>query len=111
MNAERSIIRGLVPVSEVVAYIASDCYLDKRASAVYLSVSVRTLEGLPELRRYRIGKGVRYRRSELDAWMARHAEEPRRPAEKAGGLRGLLDQAKKRALEEEKNQQTVGQEI
>ena len=88
-------------MSEVLVYLAGDRYLDKRETAAYLSVSVRTLEGLPGLRRYRLNKAVRYRRSELDAWMQAHAETRESTPAPVGGLRGLLQASKKRALKEE----------
>jgi hypothetical protein len=103
-------LSGLINIDEVLPYLLSDCYLSKRAAAGYISISVRTLEGLPNLRRYRVGKVVRYRRSELDAWMKAHVEAPGKKIEKLSGLRGLLTQAKKRALEQEADNQTGGQE-
>jgi predicted DNA-binding transcriptional regulator AlpA len=52
----------------------SDHYLDKRKAAEYLDISVRTLEGHRSMPRFRLGKKVLYRCSEIDDWMAQHRD-------------------------------------
>ena len=98
-------------VSETVAGADVTGYLSKRAAAAYLSISLRTLEHLPGLRRYRVGRMVRYRQTEIDAWMAQHAEPARTEAKRESrGLRDLAQQARRRALMAETNTITGGQE-
>lgn len=67
----------VVPVTEIMSYLRQDGYLDKVAAAEYLGVSVRTLEGwMDRLPRYRPGGKSLFRKSELDAFMERHREQP-----------------------------------
>lgn len=102
MKPEAAMIRSVVPVSEVLAFLAGDSYLPKRAAAKYLGMSPRKLEGLPGIERYRVGGMLYFRRSALDRFMQAHSETKEAKAEPADGLRGLLQAAKKRALAEEK---------
>ena len=68
----------LVSVRDVLAYIRSDCYLDKSQSAKYLGVSVRTFEGwMDQLPQYRPGGKALFKKSELDEFMKRHLELPK----------------------------------
>jgi hypothetical protein len=110
MNLPSELSGKLIRIEEVLAFVVGDCYLGKREAAAFLSVSVRTLEGLQGLRRYRLNKAVRYRRRELDAWMQAHAEAARQPVEKRGGLRKTMEASKRRALAEETNDLTGGRE-
>ncbi|MBZ5498567.1 MAG: helix-turn-helix domain-containing protein [Acidobacteriia bacterium] len=93
----------LIHVEEVVALLMGDAYLPKRSAAKYLGMSPRKLEGLREIERYRVGGMLYFRRSILDKFMERHAETREATPAPVGGLRGLLQAAKKRALAEEKN--------
>ncbi len=108
MKPEAALCRSVIPVDEVLAYLAGDAYLPKRAAARYLGMSPRKLEGLREIERYRVGGMLYFRRSILDRYMQAHAETKEVKPEPAGGLHGLLQAAKKRALAEEKNTQFGG---
>ena len=66
--------QGTVDVTEILAYLRQDYYLDKREVAKYLSVSVRTVEGLKDLPRFRVGSKVLFKRSEVDRWMMKHRD-------------------------------------
>lgn len=53
---------------------AKDRLLDRKEAAQYLSVAVRTLAvwactGRYDLPMIKVGRGVRYRKSDLDAWL------------------------------------------
>jgi len=57
--------------------IAAGALLDDKAAAVYLDVAPGTLSVWRSTGRYalpflKIGRKVRYRRADLDAWLARH---------------------------------------
>ena len=68
---------SLVSVRDVLAYIRSDCYLDKSESAKYLGVGPRTFEGwMDQLPKYRPGGKALFKKSELDEFMKRHLEQP-----------------------------------
>lgn len=96
----------LIRVEEVLAAIAGDCYMPKRAAAAYLGMSCRKLEGLRGIERYRIGGMIYFRRSVLDDFMRAHAEvNEQKQTRPAAGLRRILEAARKRALAEEKNDQ------
>ena len=97
----------LIRIEDVLAALAGDCYLPRRAAARYLGMSPRKVEGLA-FERYRVGGMVYFRRSVLDRFMQAHAETTASTTETTGGLRSLLQQARRRALAEEKNTQTVG---
>lgn len=52
--------------------ISDNQYVDKKVVAMYLSVSIRTVETLTSKRKipaYKIGSSVRYRLSEVREWM------------------------------------------
>jgi hypothetical protein len=93
----------LVRVEDVLAAIAGDCYLPKRAAARYLGMSCRKLEGLHLIERYRIGGMLYFRRSVLDDFMRAHTEMRGQEHAPATGLRQILEAARKRALAQEKN--------
>ncbi len=77
--AERERIeQSLISVSEVLAYLETDRYLDLNEAASsrkgqrigYLPLSEKTLrEHLNEIPHFRYGKKIIFRRSELDRWM------------------------------------------
>jgi excisionase family DNA binding protein len=69
--------QGTVDVTEILAYLRQDYYMDKREVSRYLSVSVRTVEGLKDLPRFRVGSKVLFKRSEVDRWMMKHRETDR----------------------------------
>ncbi len=73
MKNER-FMSGVVSVSEIVAYLVQDQYLNLAEAAKYLSVSTRTLRDQDDLPRYRVGNRLRFKRSELDEWMLQHRE-------------------------------------
>jgi excisionase family DNA binding protein len=67
--------------------MSTEIYLTPREAAEYLRSSTSTLAKARLTKRgpsfVRIGRAVRYRKSDIDAWMsasvARHAEQYRRP--------------------------------
>ena len=66
---------GLVSIHEVLAYLESDRYMNKREAAAYLSLSVRLLETrLDEIPHFRVGQKILFKKSELDQWMELHRE-------------------------------------
>ena len=65
---------GVVSVSEIVAYLVQDRYLNLAEAAKYTSISKRTLRDQDDLPRYRVGKMLRFKKSEVDAWMLKHRE-------------------------------------
>jgi excisionase family DNA binding protein len=68
---------GHVSVREILHYLSTDCYLDKTESAKYLGVGLRTFESwMDQLPRYRPGGKPLFKKSELDAFMKRHQEQP-----------------------------------
>ena len=60
---------ALVRVGEVISYLDSDRFMDKREAAEYCGVSIRTLDGWKGLPRYRPSGKTLFRRSEIDAFM------------------------------------------
>jgi hypothetical protein len=67
---------ALVRVGEIISYLASDRFMDKREAAKYCAVSTRTLESWKGLPRYRPSGKTLFRRSEIDAFMMKHLEAP-----------------------------------
>jgi len=69
--------RSLVSVRDVLQYLETDRYMDKRQSAEYCGVSVRTFESwMDQLPKYRPGGKALFKKSELDQFMRRHLEAP-----------------------------------
>jgi excisionase family DNA binding protein len=67
--------QGLIPVSEVLAYLSQDRYLSLSETVEYVSLSERTIrELLPEIPHFRIGNKLLFRKSELDTWLLRYRE-------------------------------------
>ncbi len=61
---------SLISVSEVLAYLQTDRYMDLKEAAEYLPLSERTIrEHLKVIPHFRYGKKIVFRRSELDRWM------------------------------------------
>jgi len=67
---------ALVRVVEIISYLQTDGWLDKRSAAKYCGVSTRTLESWKGLPRYRPSGKTLFRRSEIDAFMMKHLEAP-----------------------------------
>ncbi len=66
---------SLISVSEVLAYLDRDRYLNLAQASEYLSISKRTLRD-SDAPRYRIGtKLLLFKRSELDEWMSQYRED------------------------------------
>jgi len=65
---------GVVSVSEIVAYVTADRYLSLKEASEYTSISGRTLRDQDDLPRYRVGKLLRFKKSEVDEWMLKHRE-------------------------------------
>jgi hypothetical protein len=57
---------ALVLVGEVISYLASDRFMDKREAAEYCGVSIRTLESWKGLPRYKPSGKTLFKRSEID---------------------------------------------
>ncbi len=71
--------KGLLSVSEVLSYLAGDCYFDKKAAVEYLGWSLRKLEHfLPEIPHFKHGGKTYFRRSQLDEYMDQFAIAGRR---------------------------------
>jgi len=69
------IVQGTVSVAEILRHLAEDRYLAEREARQYLSLSERKLRNhLPEIKHYRIGKKLLFKKSDLDRWMERHLE-------------------------------------
>jgi len=67
---KEQIEQSLISVSEVLAYLETDRYLDLKEAAQYLPLSYRTIWGhLNGIPHFRCGKKIIFRRSELDRWM------------------------------------------
>jgi excisionase family DNA binding protein len=65
----------LIHVEDVIAALASDYYMPKRAAAQYLGMSLRTLQSqLGQMPHYRRGGKILFKRSELDRWMQLYRE-------------------------------------
>ena len=47
----------------------SDRYLTKKEAATYTGLSIRTLESARDLRRYKPGGKILFKKSEIDAWI------------------------------------------
>jgi len=67
---------GVVSIREVLSVFDCDRFFTKAELAVYLSVSTRTIEKhLAEIPHYRLhGSMLRFRKSEIDEWMAQYRE-------------------------------------
>ncbi len=64
----------LITVREVLSYLETDRFMDLKEASEYLSISTRTLRDQDDLPRYRVGKLLRFKKSELDEWMLKHRE-------------------------------------
>ena len=65
-------LSGLVSVQEILAHVESDRYLSLEETAHYVGLSKRTLRSHVSngtVPHYRPGRALRFKRSELDAWM------------------------------------------
>lgn len=47
----------------------SDRYLTKKEAATYTGLSIRTLESAKDLRRYKPGGKILFKKSEIDTWI------------------------------------------
>jgi len=62
--------QSLISVSEILAYLQTDRYLDLKEAAQYLPLSKRTIwEHRNTIPHFRYGKKIIFRKSELDRWM------------------------------------------
>ena len=75
MKNER-FMSGVVSVSEIVAYMVQDRYLNLAEAAKYLSVSTRTIrDRLDEIPHRRLGtRLLLFKKSELDTWLEQYRE-------------------------------------
>ena len=68
-------VQGTVSVSEILHYLDQDRYLTQEDACSYLSLSERTIRNhLPEIKHYRVGAKLLFKRSDLDRWMERYQE-------------------------------------
>ena|ERR1051326_924290 len=90
MSDRAAILNSVVSVREILAYLQTDRYLDKREAAEYLSLSVRTVEeNLDSIPHFKFnGKKVLFKRTELDAWM-----ETQRASRTSKDIAAIADQA------------------
>jgi len=67
---------GVVSVSEIVAYLDQDRYLNLAEAAKYTSISARTLrDRLDEIPHRRVGtRMLLFKKSELDTWLDQYRE-------------------------------------
>jgi len=67
---------GVVSVAEVLSYFDADRFFNKKELATYLSCSTRSIEkNLDEIPHYRLhGSMLRFRKSEIDKWVAQYRE-------------------------------------
>jgi excisionase family DNA binding protein len=70
-----AIEKGTVSVAEILRYIAQDRFFSLDEVCRYLSLSERTVRKLlPEIKHFRIGSKLLFKKSDLDEWMERHVE-------------------------------------
>jgi excisionase family DNA binding protein len=70
------VAQGMISESEILALRNHDRYLSLSEAIAYLSLSERTIrERLLEIRHYRVGVKLLFRKSELDKWMENHVEK------------------------------------
>jgi hypothetical protein len=74
---ERVDPNALVRLGEILSLLDRDCFLDKRNSARFCGVGLRTFESwMDRIPRYRPSGKVLFRKSELIQFMERHQEQP-----------------------------------
>lgn len=67
--------KATVSVKEVIRYLESARYLDKREAATFLHISVRNVTSrLSEIPHFRLGKKVLFKLSELQRYMEEKRE-------------------------------------
>jgi len=63
-------LEGLVSVRELLAHLQTDYYMDLAGAATYLPLCEKTIRAhLDEIRHFRCGGKIIFKRSELDLWM------------------------------------------
>jgi excisionase family DNA binding protein len=74
-SSKNSVVQGMVSVAEILRYIAEDRYLAEREARQYLSLSERNIRNhLGEIKHYRVGQKLLFKKSDLDRWMDRYVE-------------------------------------
>jgi excisionase family DNA binding protein len=69
--------KATISVSEVIRYLQRDSYLPMKQAAEYLGLSPRFLASRKfEIRHYRRGGKILFKRSDLDEWIEQHRREP-----------------------------------
>lgn len=67
--------QGLISVTEILGYLSQDRYLSLSEVIAYVNLSERTIrERLAEIRHYRVGSKLLFKKSDVDCWMERHLE-------------------------------------
>ena len=68
-------VQGTVSVAEILHYLAEDRFMTQDEACKYLSLSERTIrDRLPEIKHYRVGKKLLFKKSDLDRWVERFLE-------------------------------------
>jgi hypothetical protein len=78
VDFERNKRPQLVNLHDVLSLLDADRFLDKRQSAEFCGVGIRTLESWP-IPKYRPSGKVLYRKRELIAFLEAHREIPTQP--------------------------------
>lgn len=67
---QKEFLEGTVSVKEVLNHIESDFYMDLAGATQYLPLCEKTIRAhLEEIRHFRCGGKIIFKRSELDLWM------------------------------------------
>jgi excisionase family DNA binding protein len=73
--AANTLVQGTVSVAEILHYLAEDRFMTQDEACKYLSLSERTIrDRLPEIKHYRVGKKLLFKKSDLDRWVERFLE-------------------------------------
>lgn len=63
-------LKGTVSIQDILSYLSSDPWMDKKEAAKHLRMSVRTLEqNMKNVRYYKPSGEVLFRKSDLDRWV------------------------------------------
>jgi hypothetical protein len=66
------ILSSFVSVREVLSLLQSDFYMGKETAAHYAGLSSKTLVSAPDLPKYKPNGKYVFRKSEIDAWLAKY---------------------------------------